>query len=129
MAGVLADRAADLPKAAHDLPWLILLAYIESTYGDPVWSLSQGPESILVPHLLPMLDRHDLKDEARILRMVMGLYPTWDADPAQRRVIDDNGNVIDEALRATLDAASRSWPTGQGRAGAAAMRLIEARPN
>lgn len=126
--GVLADRAADLPEAAHDLPWLVLMAHLDSAYGDPVWSLTQGPESILLPHLLPMLDRHGLADEARILRKVMGLYPEWDADPSQRRVIDASGNVIDETLNAALDAARQSWPVGQHRARDAALRLIEADP-
>lgn len=126
--GVLADRAAELPEAAHDLPWLVLLAYLDSAYGDPVWSLSQGPESILLPHLLPMLDRHGLTEEARILRMVEGLYPDWDADPSQRRVIDASGNVIDEDLNAALDAARRSWPVGEHRARDAAVRLIKADP-
>jgi hypothetical protein len=126
--GVLADRAAELPEAAHDLPWLVLLAHVDSSYGDPVWSFSQGPESILLPHLLPMLDRHGLTEEARILRMVLGLYPEWDADPSQRRVIDASGNVIDEDLNAALDAAHRSWPVGEHRAREAALRLIEADP-
>ena len=79
--GVLADRAAELPKAAHDLPWLVLLASVDSTHGDPVWTLTQGAESILSPDLLPVMERHGLTEEARVLRTAMALFPDWETLP------------------------------------------------
>lgn len=127
--GILADRAADLPKPAHDLPWLVLLAGMEAMRTDPVWALSQGPESTVVPHLLPILDRHGLDAEAAILRDVKGLFPSWDADPATRSVVDGSGNIVDESRRRDLEALGARWPTGENRAQAVALRLLEENPD
>ena len=128
--GVLADRAAELPKAAHDLPWLVLLASVDSTHGDPVWTLTQGAESILSPDLLPVMERHGLTEEARVLRMAMALFPDWGLNPADRagQVIGFDSQTRDEALSAGLDAASRTWPKGANRARDAALALIAADP-
>ncbi len=89
-----------------------MLSHLDTTLGDPVWSLTLGPESTLLPHLLPMLDRHGLAEEARVLRMAQGLFPEWDADPRHRlrQVINDSGETVNENLRAALDEATYSWP-------------------
>jgi hypothetical protein len=128
--GVLADRAAELPKPAHDLPWLILLAQIDSTYGDPVTALTQGIESILTPDLLPLMQRNGMAAEARVLRTAMDLFPEWGLNPADRtrQLIGPDGSTVNETLQAGLDAASRAWPTGQNRARDAAMAIIAADP-
>lgn len=124
--GVLADRAAELPKAAHDLPWLALLAYIETQPGDPIWALTQGPESILTPDLLPLMERNGLTAEAQVLRTAMALFPEWGLNPADRlrQVVSTDGEVVDEVLMANLEAATRAWPAERAGATAAAMRLI-----
>ncbi len=128
--GVLADRAASLPKAAHDLPWLIMLAQVEADSRDPIYSLTQDAQSILTPDLLPLLERNGLTEEARVLRLAVALFPDWPLDPAERimMVTDLAGRTVDQTLRAGLDAAARGYPTGQHRAATAALRLIAANP-
>lgn len=128
--GVLADRAAELPPEVHDLPWLITLAGIEAGYLDPIYVLTQSTESILSPQLLPIMQRHGLTQEARALRMAMGLFPTWSADPADRMkaVMSYDSQVVDEGLKAALDAAGRAYPREKKGAEAAALRLIASVP-
>jgi hypothetical protein len=128
--GVLADRAAELPESAHDLPWLILLAYSQTDNLDPIWALTRGPESILSPDLPPLMERHGLTVEAELLRKAMALFPDWGLNPADRAglVVAYNGGKVNEPLSAALETLGAHWPLQPNGAAEAAMRLIRAEP-
>lgn len=128
--GVLADRAAELPPSAHDLPWLVLLNYMSSEGSNPIWLLTQSAESIVSPELVTIMERNGLAEEARVLREAMAQFPDWGLNPAERaqQVVSYEGATVDEARQASLDALERSWPEDRLRVARAAMRLIEAEP-
>ncbi len=128
--GVLADRAAELPASAHDLPWLALLAYAQTDRIDPVWTLTQGTESILSPDLPPLMERNGLTVEAGLLRKAMALFPDWGLNPADRAglVTDFASGLVDEPLKAGLDTIGAHWPLVPNGAAEAALRLVRAEP-
>jgi hypothetical protein len=128
--GILADRAAKLPAGAHDLPWLILLAELESTYGNPVSVLLINPQSILLPDLLPLMQRHGMTEEAEVLRQAMVLFADWDINPAERflAIYGLDGTLADPALEAAVRALAEAYPKTRG-AEAAALRLLEQVPD
>jgi len=115
--GVLADKAADLPPGAHDLPWLAMLADLEGGIFGPAEALLIRPQSILLPDLLPLMERHGLTEETAILREGMALFPDWDLNPVDRqlaiyRAISSmpGGKRRCGSLMAAIRAAAGPWP-------------------
>lgn len=128
--GVLADRAAELPASAHDLPWLTLLAYSQTDQMDPIWALTRGPESILSPDLLPLMERNGLTVEAGLLRKAIALFPEWGLNPTDRAnlVVEYDGGKVNEPLNAALETLEAHWPLQPNGPAEAALRLIRAEP-
>ncbi len=127
--GVLADKAADLPPGAHDLPWLAMLADLESGIFGPAEALLIRPQSILLPDLLPLMERHGLTEEAAILREGMALFPEWGLNPADRQlaVYSVEGEIADPRREEALRKLDGTYPRG-GRAMAATVALLESQP-
>lgn len=123
--GVLSDMAAELPPEAHDLPWLIMLADIESSNPAPVEALVTSPLSITLPELLPIMRRHGLTEEAGLLRDGMKLFPEWTLNPYDRQklVFGFDGSAIDEGLIQAIYEIEYRYPH-EGRAWAAALALV-----
>ena len=127
--GVLADKAADLPPGAHDLPWLAMLADLEGGIFGPAEALLIRPQSILLPDLLPLMERHGLTEETAILREGMALFPDWDLNPVDRQlaIYSAEGDIVDAGREEALRKLDGSYPRG-GRAMAAAVALLESQP-
>jgi len=127
--GVLADRAADLPPKAHDLPWLALLAQIERDNTSPVSPLLIMSESILLPDLLPLMERHGLTGQARVLAEAKALFPDWQLNPGLRQfaLYEMDGTEIDPDLVSAVYRLSDEYPF-PGEAEAAALSLMQAVP-
>ncbi|MCB6179211.1 hypothetical protein LHP98_13880 [Rhodobacter sp. Har01] len=126
----LAARAASLPPALADLPYLMILAEVENEPSAAVYALTQGAESLVAARLLDAMDRSGLTAEARLLREAIGLYPDWGDLPADRvaQLVDDSGETVDQALSDALDDLSFRWPPPGDRALAAAEALIAQDP-
>lgn len=127
--GVLSDMAGELPPAAHDLPWLIMLADVEAANPAPVEALVTSPLSITLPQLLPIMRRHGLAQEASLLREGMRLFPEWALNPyeRQRLIAGYDGSAIDQGLLQALYEIEYRYPV-EARAPAAAMALIDSQP-
>lgn len=127
--GVLADKAADLPPAAHDLPWLVMLADLETGIFGPAEVLLTRPQSILLPDILPLMERHGLAEEVAVLREGMALFPEWGLNPAERQlaIYSVEGEIVDARREEALRALDARYPRG-GRAMAAAVALLQGQP-
>ena len=127
--GVLSDMAGELPPEAHDLPWLIMLADVESANPAPVEALVTSPLSITLPDLLQIMKRHGLTEEAGLLREGMRLFPDWTLNPYDRQklIVGYDGSAIDENLLQALYEIEYRYPF-EGRAAVAAMALIDSQP-
>lgn len=127
--GVLADRAADLPPEAHDLPWLVMLADLETGLFGSAESLLIRPQSIMLPDLLLLMERHGLSEEAALLREGMALFPQWDLNPADRQlaVYSVEGEIADPSREQALRNLDARYPRDGG-AMRAAVALLEGLP-
>lgn len=127
--GVLADKAADLPPEAHDLPWLVMLADLETGIFGPAEVLLTRPQSIMLPDLLPLMERHGLTGQAALLREGMGLFPEWGLNPADRQlaVYSVEGEISDASREAVLRGLDARYPR-DGKAMEAALTLLEGLP-
>lgn len=127
--GVLADKAADLPPGAHDLPWLVMLADLETGLFGPAEALLTRPQSILLPDILPLMERHGLTEEVAVLREGMALFPEWGLNPAERQlaVYSVEGEIVDARREEALRRLDDRYPRG-GRAMAAAVALLQGQP-
>ncbi|NGM44932.1 hypothetical protein G5B31_05220 [Rhodobacter sp. SGA-6-6] len=127
--GVLADKAADLPPAAHDLPWLVMLADLETGIFGPAEVLLTRPQSILLPDILPLMERHGLAEEVAVLREGMALFPEWGLNPAERQlaIYSVEGEIVDARREEALRDLDARYPRN-GRAMAAAVALLQGQP-
>ena len=127
--GILADKAADLPPEAHDLPWLVMLADLETGIFGPAEVLLTRPQSILLPDILPLMERNGLDEEAALLREGMALFPEWGLNPAERQlaIYSVEGEIVDPRREEALRGLDARYPRG-GRAMAAAVALLQGQP-
>lgn len=130
MARIFADRAASLPPALRDLPYLLLLVEAETYPDSALFILTHGAESHMVARILDAMDRAGLKAEGALLREAIGLYPDWGNHPADRaaQLFAPSGEIADQALFDALTDLSFRWPPPTGAAAAAAEALIAADP-
>ena len=127
--GALADAAAILPAKAHDLPWLLMLAEVENEMQGPVTTLLTQSRSILLPDLLPMMDRNGMTAQAAILREAMALFPKWELNPAERVLMlyGPDGEMKDQASFNRILQLDDAYPR-DGAALTAARALIDSTP-